>query len=178
MLVAGVLITAVFVSARSSPPGSRPTASPSPAPTAWSSRSSVTRARAHSFGTDRLFFDVLSRIIWGARTALEVVILSIFFCVVLGVPLGLVSGFYGGWLDRVLVLIMDALYAFPSFLPGHRVLVPAHRHLGGSVIAVALSLTVRLHPAVLPGGPQHHGQCQGGDATSRPPGRSGQATTS
>ena len=97
---------------------------------------------AHPFGTDRLFFDVLSRVIWGARTALEVVILSILFCVVLGVPLGLVSGFYGGWLDRILVLIMDALYAFPSFLLAIVFSFLLIDVFGGSVIAVSLSLTV------------------------------------
>ena len=79
-----------------------------------------------------MFFDVLSRVIWGARTALEVVVLSILFCVVLGVPLGLLSGFYGGALDRILVLIMDALYAFPSFLLAIVCLVPAHRRLSAA----------------------------------------------
>ena len=96
----------------------------------------------HPFGTDRLFFDVLSRVIWGARTALEVVVLSILFCVVLGVPLGLLSGFYGGALDRTLVLIMDALYAFPSFLLAIVCSFLLVDVFGGSVIAVSLSLTV------------------------------------
>ena len=96
----------------------------------------------HPFGTDRLFFDVLSRVIWGARTALEVVILSILFCVVLGVPLGLLSGFYGGGLDRILVLIMDALYAFPSFLLAIVCSFLLTDIFGGSVLAVSLSLTV------------------------------------
>jgi peptide/nickel transport system permease protein len=96
----------------------------------------------HWFGTDRLFFDVLSRVIWGARTALEVVILSIFVCVVLGVPLGIVSGFYGGWLDRILVLVMDALYAFPSFLLAIVFSFLLTNLLGGTVLAVSLSLSV------------------------------------
>ena len=106
-----------------------------------SSRRSGTPSVDHWFGTDRLFFDVLSRVIWGARTALEVVVLSILFCVVIGVPLGLVSGYYGGWLDRVLVLVMDALFAFPSFLLAIVFSFLLIDIFGGSVIAVSLSLT-------------------------------------
>lgn len=96
----------------------------------------------HWFGTDRLFFDVLSRTIWGARTAIEVVLLSILFCVVVGVPLGLVSGYYGGWFDRILMLVMDAIFAFPSFLLAIVFSFLLTGIIGGSVIAVALSLSV------------------------------------
>jgi peptide/nickel transport system permease protein len=95
----------------------------------------------HLFGTDRLFFDVFSRVIWGARTAIEVVVLSILFCVVTGVPLGLISGYFGGWPDRILVLVMDAVFAFPSFLLAIVFSFLLTGILGGSVIAVALSLT-------------------------------------
>jgi len=95
----------------------------------------------HLFGTDRLFFDVLSRMIWGARTAIEVVILSILLCVVVGVPLGLVSGYYGGWLDRILVLVMDAIFAFPSFLLAIVFSFLLTGLLGGTVLAVAMSLS-------------------------------------
>ena len=54
--------------------------------------------------------------IWGARTALEVVLLAVFFSLAIGLPLGLLSGYFGGRLDRVLVLIMDSLFAFPYLL--------------------------------------------------------------
>jgi peptide/nickel transport system permease protein len=70
-----------------------------------------------------------------------VVVLSILFCVVTGVPLGLVSGYFGGWPDRILVLVMDAVFAFPSFLLAIVVSFLLTGILGGSVIAVALSLT-------------------------------------
>jgi peptide/nickel transport system permease protein len=142
MLVAGVVLTAVFVICALFAPWLAPFGF------AQSSAHGVEFAKVappshtHPFGTDRLFFDVLSRVIWGARTALEVVVLSILFCVVLGVPLGIVSGFYGGWLDRILVLVMDALYAFPSFLLAIVVSFLLINVYGGSVIAVSLSLTV------------------------------------
>ena len=89
---------------------------------------------------------MLSRTIWGARTAIEVVLLSIVICVATGVPLGLVSGYYGGWFDRILLLVMDALFAFPSFLLAivFAFLLTNKLPSGGfsGVLAVSLSLSV------------------------------------
>ena len=142
MLVVGVLLTAVFVVCAIFAPWLAPYGF------AQSSSGGVAFPKVgppssqHLFGTDRLFFDVFSRVIWGARTALEVVILSILVCVVVGVPLGIVSGYYGGWLDRILVLVMDALYAFPSFLLAIVFSFLLTNLLGGTVVAVSLSLSV------------------------------------
>jgi peptide/nickel transport system permease protein len=142
MLVAGVAITALFLVFAIFAPWLAPYGFAQSSSHGVEFPKAGAPSHAHPFGTDRLFFDVLSRVIWGARTALEVVILSILFCVVLGVPLGIVSGFYGGWLDRILVLVMDALYAFPSFLLAIVVSFLLVNVYGGSVIAVSLSLTV------------------------------------
>jgi peptide/nickel transport system permease protein len=142
MLVAGVAITAVFLVCAIFAPWLAPYGFAQSSAHGVEFPKAGPPSTAHPFGTDRLFFDVLSRVIWGARTALEVVILSILFCVVLGVPLGLLSGFYGGALDRTLVLIMDALYAFPSFLLAIVCSFLLVDVFGGSVIAVSLSLTV------------------------------------
>ncbi len=95
----------------------------------------------HWLGTNDQFYDILSRIIWGARTAVQVVALSVAFSVVIGVPLGLVSGFVGGWTDRILVFLMDAIYAFPSLLLAIVFSFLLRGPLGGGVIAAALSLT-------------------------------------
>ena len=65
------------------------------------------------FGTNDQFYDVFSRVVWGSRTALQVIALSVVFAGIIGVPLGLVSGFLGGWVDRLLVFVMDAVYSFP-----------------------------------------------------------------
>lgn len=70
----------------------------------------------HWLGTTVGGYDVLSRLIWGAQTALLVIIVAVLMSIVLGVLLGLVSGYFGGWLDRVLVVIADAIYAFPTLL--------------------------------------------------------------
>jgi len=103
----------------------------------------------HPFGVTDLQTDVLSRVIWGARTALEVVSLAVFASLIIGLVLGLVSGYAGGWVDRTLVLIMDSLYAFPSFLLAivcaflfTNIIGNNIWFLSSGVIAAALSLTV------------------------------------
>jgi peptide/nickel transport system permease protein len=97
---------------------------------------------AHRFGTNDLLYDVLSRVIWGSRTAIDVVLLSVVIAVVMGVPLGLVSGYLGGWVDRILVLIMDAMFAFPSLLLAIVFAFMLKAVIGGGVLPVALALTV------------------------------------
>lgn len=103
---------------------------------------------AHWFGTTDLQTDVLSRVVWGARTAVEVVGLAVIFSLVLGLFLGIVSGYFGGWLDRVLVLLMDAIFAFPSLLLAivfaflfTNIIGDQILFLTGGVVAAALSLT-------------------------------------
>ncbi|HRA74656.1 MAG TPA: ABC transporter permease [Propionicimonas sp.] len=96
----------------------------------------------HPFGTNDLFYDVLSRVIWGSQTALVVVLLSVVLSALIGVPLGLLSGYVGGRTDRVLVLIMDALYAFPSLLLAIVFGFLLKSVLPSGVVAAALSLTV------------------------------------
>lgn len=70
----------------------------------------------HPFGTTRDSFDVLARVIGGSRMALQVVLLAVALSMVVGVPLGLISGYRSGALDRVLVMVMDAVYTFPPLL--------------------------------------------------------------
>ncbi len=96
---------------------------------------------AHWFGTNDLKTDVLSHVIYGSRTALEVVGLSIVASLLIGVPLGLMSGYFSGWFDRVLVLFMDAVFAFPSFLLAIVFAFLFTDLIGGGVVAAALSLT-------------------------------------
>jgi len=95
----------------------------------------------HWLGTNDQFYDIWSRVVWGARTALEVVLLSVVLSAIIGVPLGLLSGFVGGWVDRVLVFLMDALYAFPSLLLAIVFSFLLQGPLGGGAVAAALSLT-------------------------------------
>ncbi|GAA3513698.1 ABC transporter permease [Actinocatenispora rupis] len=96
----------------------------------------------HLFGTTVQSLDVASRVVFGARTALEVVVQSVVISLLVGVPLGLVSGYLGGWLDRSLVLVMDALFAFPSLLLAIVLSFLLSGLIGGTVTAAALSITV------------------------------------
>ncbi len=99
----------------------------------------------HLFGTTVGGYDVLSRVIWGAQTALEVIVLAVALSIVVGVPLGLLSGYFGGWLDRVLVLVSDSLFAFPSLLLAIVIVVSVSGGSSGkwsAIFATAVSITV------------------------------------
>lgn len=70
----------------------------------------------HLLGADQMGRDTLSRIIYGSRVALMVSIGAVSLGVILGVPLGLISAFFGGNVDEVIMRFMDALVAFPSLI--------------------------------------------------------------
>jgi len=103
----------------------------------------------HWFGTTVGGYDVLSRVVWGAQTALLVIIIAVVLSIFLGVLLGLVSGYLGGWLDRVLVVIADAIYAFPTLLLAIVAAIAisgGQSSLWGGVLAAAISITVVFIP--------------------------------
>ena len=103
----------------------------------------------HWFGTTVGGTDVLSRVIYGARTAVVVILLAVILSGIIGVPLGLVSGYLGGWVDRVLVLVMDALYSFPSLLLAIVVAIVLSGGTSGAfsgIMAAAISITVVFIP--------------------------------
>jgi peptide/nickel transport system permease protein len=97
---------------------------------------------AHLMGTTVQSTDVLSRVIWGSRTAIEVVVLAVVFSLLIGVPLGLLSGYIGGRLDRVLVLITDALFAFPYLLLAIVIAFLLSDSIGQGVLTAAIAITV------------------------------------
>ena len=103
----------------------------------------------HWFGTTVGGYDVLSRVIYGARTSLLVIIVAVLLSIVAGVLLGLVSGYFGGWLDRVLVVICDAIYAFPALLLAIVVAIVisgGQSSLWGGILATSISITVVFIP--------------------------------
>lgn len=100
---------------------------------------------AHIWGTTVGGYDVFSRVIWGTQTAILVIIVAVVLSIFAGVILGLISGYFGGWIDRILVVIADAIYAFPSLLLAivmAIVISGGQSSLWGGILAAAISITV------------------------------------
>jgi peptide/nickel transport system permease protein len=100
----------------------------------------------HIFGTTVQSTDVLSRIVWGTQTELEVVGLALAFGLVIGVPLGLISGYFGGPLDRGAVLFMDAMFAFPPLLLAIVIAFLLGGSVSSGVLVAALAITITYVP--------------------------------
>jgi peptide/nickel transport system permease protein len=90
------------------------------------------------FGTDNLQRDVFSRVIWGSRTILGVAFAAALLSSAIGIPLGLLSGFVGGILDRILSLIMDSVYSFPGLI----LAIAFAAMLGPGVVNITLAVAV------------------------------------
>ncbi len=93
----------------------------------------------HWLGTTRQGYDVLSRTLFGSRVALQIVALATGLSLVLGVPLGLASGYFGGKLDRLLVFFMDATYALPGLLLSATLAFVVGRGVVNAAIAVSIA---------------------------------------
>jgi peptide/nickel transport system permease protein len=94
---------------------------------------------SHWFGTSRQGYDVFSRTLFGSQAALQVVILATALSLVIGVPLGLVSGYLGGRLDRVLLFLMDTIYTLPGLLLSVTLAFVVGRGILNAAIAISIS---------------------------------------
>jgi peptide/nickel transport system permease protein len=89
-------------------------------------------------GTDMLGRDVLSRLIHGTRVSLYVGVLSLVLAIFVGIPLGVVSGYYGGVLDNCIMRVMDVILAFPIFLLAIVIMVILEPNVLNVVIALGI----------------------------------------
>ncbi len=93
---------------------------------------------AHWLGTDALGRDVLSRLIYGARVSIAVGAIAVLIAVLVGIPCGLISGFYGGWRDAVLMRLMDGLAAFPALLLALGILTALGPDVRNAMLAIGV----------------------------------------
>ena len=94
----------------------------------------------HPLGLDHVGRDQLSRLIYGARVSLVVGLLSVGVAIVIGVPLGIVAAYAGGWVDHAIMRMIDAMIAVPGLLFAMLLLLV----MGGSVLTVSIALGINL----------------------------------
>lgn len=99
---------------------------------------------SHFFGTDEYGRDVFSRVITGARISFLLSLYSTVFSISLGTVLGLVAGYYGGWIDETVMRLMDALLSIPSLLLGLIIVAGLGTGLTNVMLAVGLVYSPRV----------------------------------
>lgn len=103
---------------------------------------------AHWFGTSRQGYDVFSRTLFGTQAALKVVLLATTMSLVVGVPLGMLSGYWGGWVDRGLLFFMDTLYTLPGLLLSVTLAFVVGRGLLNAAIALSIAYVPQYYRVV------------------------------
>lgn len=111
---------------------------PNPIATSWSAIRKAPSS-AHWFGTDDIGRDILSRMIWGARASLMAGIFSVAIAVIIGVPLGLISGYFGGWVDMIISRVTEAFLAMPFLITAIALAAFLGPSLTNAMIAIGLS---------------------------------------
>ena len=133
--VAGLVVLTVFLRGAAAPLAT------SYNPRRTTSRTSCCEpVPAHLLGTDHLGRDILARLAYGARFSLLIGFAAVGLGLAIGVPLGAVSGFYGGWLDLVIQRVIDVLLSFPGFLLALSLVAVLGVGLDNVIIAVGLGV--------------------------------------
>jgi peptide/nickel transport system permease protein len=93
----------------------------------------------HLMGTDRFGRDIFSRVLWAGQTSLPIGLVSVAIGVLFGVSVGLLAGYYGGWLDAICMRFVDLLLAFPGILLALAIIAILGGSLTNLMIAVGIS---------------------------------------
>ncbi len=100
-------------------------------------------SRPHWLGTDFMGRDTYTRMIFGARTAFLVAIGAVMLGALLGIPIGMFAGYFGGWVDMSLMRVMDSILAFP----GRLLAIALVASLGGGLFSLYLAIGVSSIPS-------------------------------
>ena len=101
----------------------------------------VAPSLVHWLGTDQLGRDVLSRIIHGTRTSVQAGVVSVGFALIAGVFMGLLAGYYGSWMDDALMLLVDALWSFPTLVLALAIAAALGPGLTNAMLAIGIVFT-------------------------------------
>lgn len=93
----------------------------------------------HWLGTDQFGRDVLSRLLSAASVSVTVSILTVVLALSIGVPIGAVSGYFGGWLDRIVMTVLDAIMALPGLLLALALMAAIGQSKWGVILALGLA---------------------------------------
>src|SRR5882762_2551311 len=117
---------------------------PSPTDSDVMAMADPTPSAAHWLGTDILGRDLLSRLIFGARTVLVVAPLSVAVAMVVGIAMGMVAGYFGGWIDTLISRFSDIILAFPVLV----LYVILIANIGPSVLNIVIATTIASAPGI------------------------------
>jgi len=107
-----------------------------------SSLSLAPPSAAHWLGTDQLGRDVLTRLIYGARLSLEISVFSVAFALIVGVAVGVVSSYFGSWIDTILMRFVEVLLTFPALV----LAITVAAYLGPSLQNIVLVIGIIYMP--------------------------------
>ncbi|MGB3556100.1 MAG: ABC transporter permease [Jannaschia sp.] len=96
---------------------------------------------AHPLGTDQLGRDLMWRVLLGAQTSITIAALAVAISVVLGLPIGVISGYFGGLTDNVLMRLVDTLLAFPALLLALTISAVLGPNMQNTVLAIGIAFT-------------------------------------